>query len=205
MTVGDFPALTYGLSSCPHGILFGGYCWQCSGSALQYAPFPSLTPPQGWQCPVCSHVMSPSMTVCPYCPSTPPPVTMTTTGSIGVSTTADSGEEAAQPAETEAGPADGTTLKVTLSPEWAEGSVEALRVRLEEAIRPLRRWPPVAPDAAPMIRLPEYMGDGGVHASWLTCVWHEVFSGFEARLERAVDGRAEVHFRLTPDDSQQHG
>jgi hypothetical protein len=40
--------------------------------------FPWATVQAGWQCPVCRHVMSPVMTICPFCPATA--TTMTATG-----------------------------------------------------------------------------------------------------------------------------
>ena len=33
---------------------------------FQVQPFAPV--PQGWQCPVCQHVMSPSVAVCMFCP-----------------------------------------------------------------------------------------------------------------------------------------
>lgn len=40
---------------------------------------PQTFAPQGWQCPVCKHVYSPSMVVCSYCPPRIENATSTTT------------------------------------------------------------------------------------------------------------------------------
>jgi hypothetical protein len=173
MTVGDFPALGYNgnwQTFCPHGTLPGTYCALCGVGAYWLPAGPAVVS-QGWQCPVCSHVMAPVMTVCPYCPSSPPLVTMTTTGSIGVSTTADTAAATPEPAVAQ-----------------AEGALAVF--------------------------LPDYMRDGGVQCSPVTKAWREIFPGLEAKAGRIettelngsmISTVVDVHFRLTPDNGQQHG
>jgi hypothetical protein len=158
------------------------------------------TTEQGWQCPVCKHVMSPVMTVCPYCPP------------VEFATTAHAGEPLPLPdqwqAEACAGANGRSAVKVTHVPTgaWAEAldTTTAFGYLVRDLVHAGKitiGGPSEDSATDPLtIRLPESMDE---EARRLGRDWREVFPGLQAKVDemyREPETTVTVVFRPTPKD-----